>query len=867
MLLKITITLFLLFFCISFSQEYIYKEFGLNEGLPSTQVYDMHQDRNGIIWFATDRGIANYNGYEFKKFSIKDGLPNYVVLDLYPQKNGVIYCSTLDKQLYFFNENFNGIKPYKFNHLLPRYIYHNHIINTIFFDQNENLHIGCDMRDDELVIDKNGNVIYGKKKSMLTTDANYYLLYKEKEDNTFFYFLKSEGDKTQNTEAKYKLSQKTGSDISKISIENFKNSKSAIIKEADGISIYDANKNLIKRIKIGFTPISLKAINSDKMFVGYLFGGGKIIDKKGNFIEHFFKNESITDFLIDKEGGYWFSTLFSGVLYIKEPKIKIINKDIIDSPIYTLTKNENNDLFVGYDNGAILKIDSNNQTTKYYDSNNQGRSFLEYDIPLKINYFGTFNGFINNNSLLNSFGKEKYIVKLSEPTLNGIIASHISCIDLIHTSGKLLKTIPLTFRSLDACYVKDEIYIASHKGIYFYKNNKIIDLTKRNKLFSYRVDDIDYNEKRNELYFASLGKGLIIYNKDKNKVFAISTKNGLLSDIVNEIHIESENEVWVCTNSGLNKVSFTKNGKYLVTGLKSSNGLLNDGVTDVEIINDKIWVASKKGLVTVPKNMFDSKQKNNTDAFLRIKQVVVNDKEINTTSLTALSYYENRIEINFETVSFKNEGNIVYQYKLEGLEDKWYATTNRKVVFSSLPYGDYTFHLKIEDVLDQNNRKVIKLPICIKAPFWKRTWFVILLILTLSSATYLVFKLRVLSYNKNITNELIRLLIKKMKKNENYFIFKEAGKQIRVKTDTILYVKSSGNYIELITENKTYVVRCKIGDFIKLTPDPLEYIRIHRSYIVRVDKVESKSKTELIIKGEKLPVSLGYESEIEKLFF
>ena len=77
----------------------------------------------------------------------------------------------------------------------------------------------------------------------------------------------------------------------------------------------------------------------------------------------------------------------------------------------------------------------------------------------------------------------------------------------------------------------------------------------------------------------------------------------------------------------------------------------------------------------------------------------------------------------------------------------------------------------------------------------------------------------------------------------------------------------SGNYIELITENKSYVVRCKIGDFIKLTPDPLEYIRIHRTYIVRLDKVESKSKTELIIKGQKLPVSLGYESEIEKLIF
>src|SRR5690606_14436609 len=114
---------------------------------------------------------------------------------------------------------------------------------------------------------------------------------------------------------------------------------------------------------------------------------------------------------------------------------------------------------------------------------------------------------------------------------------------------------------------------------------------------------------------------------------------------------------------------------------------------------------------------------------------------------------------------------------------------------------------------------------------------------------------------------LLRLLMKKIKRKEKYYAFKEAGKEIRIKTDTILYVKSSGNYIDLKTENKTYTIRCKIGDFISSTPDPLEYLRIHRSYIIRIDKVESKSKTYIVIKDEKLPVSNSYEIEIEKLFF
>lgn len=856
----------LLFSCVTFSQDYIYKEFGLNEGLPSTQVYDMHQDRNGIIWFATDRGIANYNGYEFKKFGVKDGLLNYVVLDLYPQKNGVIYFATLDNQLYYFNENFNGIKPYKYNSILSQYIYHRHTINAIYFDSDENLHISCDIRNEELVIDKKGKIIKGKEGKEIDYRKKNYLFYKEKEDHTLFYYLQEESKQNQGVTTKYPLKYNKNT-FDNISIENFKNSKHVVIKDMQGITIYDENKAEIKRIENSYKPISLKAIGEHYMFVGYLFGGGVLIDKNGTIIKHFLSNESITEFLIDKEGGYWFSTLFSGVFYIKEPNIKVFKENMDNSPIYTLTKNELNELFVGFDNGKIVKIDASKNASTYYDSNNQLKSYLQYDADLKLNYFYANNNFINNDVLENINRLGIYAVKLSEPTSKGVIVSYINGVDLILIKEKKSIKIEFPFRALDACYYNEDIYLASQKGIHLYKKNKLIDLSSKNRLFSYRVDDIDYNEKRNELYFASLGQGLIIYNKNTEQIYAISTKNGLLSDIVNEIHIENENEIWVCTNTGLNKVTFTKNGKYTVTGLKSSNGLLNDGVTDVEIIDNVVWVASKKGLVKVPKNLFDNPKKNNIDTFLRIKQVVVNDKEMKAASLTDLSYDENRIEINFETVSFKNEGNIVYQYKLEGLDNKWYTTRNRKVVFSSLPYGEYTFQLKIADVLNQNNRKVIELPIYIKAPFWKRTWFVILLLLTLSGITYFIFKLRVLSYNKNITRELIRLLLKKMKKRDNYFIFKEAGKQIRVKTDTILYVKSSGNYIELITENKTYVVRCKIGDFIKLTPDPLEYIRIHRSYIVRIDKVESKSKTELSIKGEKLPVSMGYESEIEKLIF
>ena len=99
------------------------------------------------------------------------------------------------------------------------------------------------------------------------------------------------------------------------------------------------------------------------------------------------------------------------------------------------------------------------------------------------------------------------------------------------------------------------------------------------------------------------------------------------------------------------------------------------------------------------------------------------------------------------------------------------------------------------------------------------------------------------------------------------FLFKELGKEIRIKTSEILFVRSSGNYIEIITTAKTYTVRGKIGDFVSLVQDPLEFLRLHRSYIVRIDKVEQKSKKAVYIQKHEIPVGETYLPELDKIHF
>lgn len=91
------------FFCLlANAQELNFKNFTQEDGLPSNEVYDVFQDKNGCVWFATDRGIAQYNGYEFKKFEPKDGLTDITVFDFFLQEDETVWCSTFNNKVFYF---------------------------------------------------------------------------------------------------------------------------------------------------------------------------------------------------------------------------------------------------------------------------------------------------------------------------------------------------------------------------------------------------------------------------------------------------------------------------------------------------------------------------------------------------------------------------------------------------------------------------------------------------------------------------------------------------------------------------------------------------------------------------------------------
>ncbi|MFH6998645.1 LytR/AlgR family response regulator transcription factor [Flavobacterium sp. FlaQc-57] len=89
------------------------------------------------------------------------------------------------------------------------------------------------------------------------------------------------------------------------------------------------------------------------------------------------------------------------------------------------------------------------------------------------------------------------------------------------------------------------------------------------------------------------------------------------------------------------------------------------------------------------------------------------------------------------------------------------------------------------------------------------------------------------------------------------------GYFIDIELDQLLFAQSFGNYVKLHTTKRTYLASITTSEFEKCLPEK-NFIRIHKSYIVALDKVEAVEKDFVIIKKEKLPVGITYKRELSE---
>lgn len=99
---------------------------------------------------------------------------------------------------------------------------------------------------------------------------------------------------------------------------------------------------------------------------------------------------------------------------------------------------------------------------------------------------------------------------------------------------------------------------------------------------------------------------------------------------------------------------------------------------------------------------------------------------------------------------------------------------------------------------------------------------------------------------------------------QSFLYLKSEKKMVKVFLKDVLYIESLKDYVKVKTTDKQIITHQKISYLEEKLPDE-KFIRIHRSYIIAIDKITSYNAAFIEINREELPIGRQYKDDVMKL--
>ena len=98
----------------------------------------------------------------------------------------------------------------------------------------------------------------------------------------------------------------------------------------------------------------------------------------------------------------------------------------------------------------------------------------------------------------------------------------------------------------------------------------------------------------------------------------------------------------------------------------------------------------------------------------------------------------------------------------------------------------------------------------------------------------------------------------------DHLYVKTGYEQVKVMYEDILYLEAAGNYVNFVLKDKTILSRSTFNEAINQLPAD-QFIRVHRSFLVSVNKVDKMEKHQLTINKERIPVGEAYSQNLSAI--
>jgi DNA-binding LytR/AlgR family response regulator len=117
---------------------------------------------------------------------------------------------------------------------------------------------------------------------------------------------------------------------------------------------------------------------------------------------------------------------------------------------------------------------------------------------------------------------------------------------------------------------------------------------------------------------------------------------------------------------------------------------------------------------------------------------------------------------------------------------------------------------------------------------------------------------------KRFTEALAKAITEEEKiASPGHLFIKSEGKLVRLNNEDILYIESMGDYVRFVTADKKYITHNTIKNLEeKISSD--HFMKVHRSYIINLLKIDDIRENDLYIRGVEIPISKAHRADVLK---
>lgn len=756
------------------------------DGLPSMEVYDTHQDTKGYIWFATELGVCRYDGNTFKRYATPTARSK-AMSNFREDRKGKIWFMNFSRQIFYIENDQVKELP------LPPDLIKYRILDMLISVKNNRLYVlnSRDIFEYDPLSKKWG--LFSKQLPGVTM---WRSMAQDYEGNIWY---------TQNQNS---LCMHTpGKKPVKISITQGKLGENIIFlgkmwsinKRIESISVLQHNllkvSSIAKHKKLQNVVLTQLTRDREGNYWITSYDGAHCFNAdhtpyRGGL--HILPEKAISNIIQDREGNYWITTLRSGVYFMPSKEVLYYNREnsnLEDSRVNTVAVDDDGSILIGVSSGQVPVLNPKKGVIFQYDTGHRKDvEALYYDNAKKQLYVSSFGfrifkkntkkpwNFLQSTHNINQGSPGKGIAGSAPKNFASFGADHLlsassTGINLVRLSPRPNEYLPLNSKFRKGLgYKKTRILPSSKNTVYkMYRFNlrpgrarAVWGDTINHRIWAGYFDGLFYynedgiarkiidQQNKHGLYALSITQGpdgLVwvgtmehgLYGiRDTTIVYHYNTNNGLVSNYCKVIRPDGH-KVWLGTDQGIQLIDPETSTFRL---FNRQDGLITNEIRDLIVQGDKIWVATTKGLLVFNKTEM---RKNNAYPPIYITKVAIWDKEVPLKDAYTLDYNQNNLSISFKGLAYRSRGKFRYKYRMIGLDSNWMYTNSSTnyVRYPSIPPGTYEFEVKAVNEDNVESEGIAVIQIKVYKHYTQTWWFITLVILGIVAIITLFFLLRI----------------------------------------------------------------------------------------------------------------------------